>query len=807
MWGIMNYKKKVISINFSLYFTLLVIVYATIPVSLNAQTVLNITDEVRTDTSLTNTIVNIYGKSELHITDDTNPIPESVINLYSEDAWLFFNHIKPSHVRDSLLSKIKVSNQDAELGTNIRAVIFINGTVIIPHAAGYKPLTVYTDSLYSGESLEIRTKDYYLGPTTLSSMNDIISSFKLKRGYMATFAQDPSGGGFSKVYIAQDGDINIEKLPKELDDQVSFIRVMPWIWTNKKGYCGDYMRSPDTLGCSWYYDWGSTTASTSNVEFVPMHWGGYTSNINSRKDVTHTLGFNEPDHDDQANLTVDQAISKWPDLLRSGLRLGSPGPSDGGLNWLYNFIDRADALNYRVDFVAVHYYKGGWTVSQFYDWLKAIHERTGRPLWITEWNNGANWTCCDPTYEEQAQFIEEALAMFDTTRFIERYSIYNWVEDTRAVIVHPFTNPPVLTQAGVVYRDYQASMAYFDPGDIPVAPTNLVANAASSIQMDLSWTDNADNEAGFKIERKTDTTSFNKIARLGSDVTAYADKNLLSGTEYFYRITAYNAIGDSRYSNIASDTTTAGISILPRNGWKLHYVDSEELIGENGVATNAFDGNTNTFWHTEWYNSNPFYPHEIQIDLGNSYLVTGLLYLPRQDGNINGTIAGYEIYVSEDGTNWGDVVASGTWANNSEQKEVDFNSVDGRYVRLLAKSEVNGNEWASAAEINILVEGDISSVNDQLSDNNLPKSYSLGQNYPNPFNPATVIKFSVPRGQHVTLKVYDLLGREVATLVNEAKSAGTYTVEFDASQLTSGIYMYRIQAGKFSSTKKMILLR
>jgi hypothetical protein len=801
----MNYIKKAIIIQCLLFSSFLIILYVIIPVSLRAQTIINITDEVLTDTSLTNTIVNMYGKSELHLTDDTNPIPESMINLYSEDAWLFFDHIKPSFVRDSLLNQIKISDQDADVSSNVRVVIYLNGTVVIPHAPGYKPLTVYTDSLYGGESMQIRTKDYYWGPTTLSSMNDTISSFRLKRGYMATFAQDPSGGGFSKVYVAQDGDINIEKLPEELNDQVSFIRAMPWKWVNKKGFCGDYILSADTLGCSWYYDWGTSTASTNNVEFVPMHWGGYNSSINSRKDVTHTLGFNEPDHEDQANLTVDEAISKWPDLLRSGLRIGSPGPSDGGLNWLYNFIDKADALNYRVDFVAVHYYKGGWTVSQFYNWLKEVHERTGRPLWITEWNNGANWTCCDPTYEEQAQFITEALAMFDTTSFIERYSIYNWVEETRAVIAN--FRPYELTPAGVIYRDFQASMAYYDPGDIPVAPTDLEANAVSSIQIDLSWTDNADNEAGFKIERKTDTTSFEKIARIGSNVTTYADKNLVSGMEYYYRVTAYNAIGDSRYSNIASDTTIAGVSILPQNGWKLHYVDSEELTGENGTATNAFDGNTNTFWHTEWYNSTPVYPHEIQIDIGKSYPVTGLLYLPRQDGNINGTIAGYEIYVSEDDTNWGDAVASGTWANNSEQKEVDFNTVDGQYVRLLAKSEVNGNAWASVAEINILVEGDISSINENFDGSNLPGAFLLKQNYPNPFNPTTIIKFSVPRTQHVTLKVFDLLGREVATLMDEKKSAGIYRAEFNASFLPSGIYMYRIQAGTYSSTKKMILLR
>ncbi|HSL88319.1 MAG TPA: T9SS type A sorting domain-containing protein, partial [Ignavibacteriaceae bacterium] len=85
--------------------------------------------------------------------------------------------------------------------------------------------------------------------------------------------------------------------------------------------------------------------------------------------------------------------------------------------------------------------------------------------------------------------------------------------------------------------------------------------------------------------------------------------------------------------------------------------------------------------------------------------------------------------------------------------------------------------------------------------------YSLSQNYPNPFNPSTRIKYQVTGISRVSLKVYDILGREAATLVNEEKPAGTHQVTFDASSLASGIYFYKIQAGSFVETKKMILLR
>jgi len=89
----------------------------------------------------------------------------------------------------------------------------------------------------------------------------------------------------------------------------------------------------------------------------------------------------------------------------------------------------------------------------------------------------------------------------------------------------------------------------------------------------------------------------------------------------------------------------------------------------------------------------------------------------------------------------------------------------------------------------------------------LPAQFSLDQNYPNPFNPTTSIQYAVGSLQFVTLKVYDLLGNEVATLVNEEKSSGVYDVNFDAAGLSSGMYLYKLQAGSFTETKKMVLLR
>ena len=91
--------------------------------------------------------------------------------------------------------------------------------------------------------------------------------------------------------------------------------------------------------------------------------------------------------------------------------------------------------------------------------------------------------------------------------------------------------------------------------------------------------------------------------------------------------------------------------------------------------------------------------------------------------------------------------------------------------------------------------------------NEIPAKFSLSQNYPNPFNPTTTINYQLPVSGQVTLKVYDVLGREVESLVDKEQTTGTYSVTFNGNSLPSGVYLYRIQAGSFSQTKKLMLLK
>ncbi|MDO7845512.1 glycosyl hydrolase [Hymenobacter sp. M29] len=422
-----------------------------------------------TQTSITNSILSISGNSEYHITG-SNPLPGTMIDMQGEDVWLYFEGVKPSKFNQRLLAQVTVNGQRAQLDTTVRLVQYLQGCVLISQPGTYQPLEAFASANYGGSSMKFNQYDYYKTPE-LGAFNDNIGSFKLKKGYMATFAENQDGTGFSKVYIAPDNDVTINTLPLSLQGRTSLVRVLPWRWVSKKGWCSAPLLG-DSLHMTWNYNWNNNGNSTLDAEYVPIrqtqYWPAF-SITNAKKNVTHFLGFNEPNTASQSNMSVNQAIAAWPGLMQSGLRLGSPAPTDGGANWLYQFMDKADSAGYRVDFVAVHFYRGCQTPQQFYSFLKAIYDRTKRPIWITEWNNGANWTtstgCPKPTYAEQAAKIQGFVTMLDTARIVERYSLYQWVEDTRKLFVND-GDPTSITPAGIVYRDKISPMA-FNPNLVP----------------------------------------------------------------------------------------------------------------------------------------------------------------------------------------------------------------------------------------------------------------------------------------------------------------------------------------------------
>ena len=419
--------------------------------------------KVKSIETLTNQVVTVAGGSELHVTGKGDPINGSHFNFTAPDGWLFLTNVPPSKVVAGFLARMRVNGARAVLDENVRVAQYGSGSVVIPQGPDFPAMTVFDGKSLAGSALPLKCHVAY-DAEKLGAMKNSVRSFLLKRGYMATIAQNENGTGVSRNYVAQDHDLAISDLPAGLENGVHFIRIFPWRWVSKKGVAGDIWKN---LNVGWFYNWNINGNSSLDLEYVPIRqnrwWPGLKQDWKS-KGSTHLLGFNEPDRPDQSKMTVGEAIQTWPALLATGLRLGTPAPSDGGLPWLYEFIDKADAAGLRVDFVAVHYYRAvqdpgdaKLAADQFYRFLKGVHDRVKRPLWVTEWNNGANWTKAPkPTAKQQKEAIGEMIEMLDKTSFVERYAIYNWVEEERFVQ----NKDGSLSPAGEVYRDKASPLSH-----------------------------------------------------------------------------------------------------------------------------------------------------------------------------------------------------------------------------------------------------------------------------------------------------------------------------------------------------------
>ena len=191
-----------------------------------------------------------------------------------------------------------------------------------------------------------------------------------------------------------------------------------------------------------------------------------------------------------------------------------------------------------------------------------------------------------------------------------------------------------------------------------------------------------------------------------SNETCRLPVNVREATPYYVLVTARTDV-----QCLALSTTQDG-----EPGWinGSNYVTSSESEAASGNGLgNAFDGASDTIWHTSWSEGAPSYPHTISIDLGKTYDVNRIRYLPRQDGGVNGTIVGYELYISDNPDTYpAEPQIVGTWEDNQDEKVDRFDAVTGRFVKFVATHERGDNIWASAAELKFgfddgsVVEGD-----------------------------------------------------------------------------------------------------
>ncbi len=158
--------------------------------------------------------------------------------------------------------------------------------------------------------------------------------------------------------------------------------------------------------------------------------------------------------------------------------------------------------------------------------------------------------------------------------------------------------------------------------------------------------------------------------------------------------------------------------------------------------------------------------------------------------------SGFEVQKKRENVNWysiGFIKGSGTTQQNHNYSFTDYSVTAGKYSYRLKQVDYDGSyEYSDIVEVEL---------------NNLPNQFSLGQNYPNPFNPTTNFEFQIANSGFVNLKIFDVLGNKVETLVNEEKEPGLYKIKYNAIHLASGVYYYRLTANGFTDTKKFILLK
>lgn len=204
------------------------------------------------------------------------------------------------------------------------------------------------------------------------------------------------------------------------------------ILPNSKKGVGGRPEQTGALNVSWYYTWGPNrpTNTPSNVEFVPMDWGywggdntGYVNQMKNQFGVQNLLAFNEPDHTDQAHMSVQQAFDCWPSLQASGLNLISPACADDNDDWFQQFMNGVPANNLRLDAIAVHCYIRD--PIQFENYIINLHNwRWQYPIWITEFAP-TDWASpSGVTTAEAANFMKIVVPWLNGQWYVQRYAWY-----------------------------------------------------------------------------------------------------------------------------------------------------------------------------------------------------------------------------------------------------------------------------------------------------------------------------------------------------------------------------------------------
>ena len=519
-----------------------------------------------------------------YIITGTTPFADgAVVNIVNTDhAVVIFENIKPSIVIAQHLGGIQINGEAARNDVNCQVKMYAQGSIVFPYAKDIKPLTVYSEPNFGGESVNdfgLENSGGFMNTLTAAKLNNRIRSFKLKRGYMVTFALGTGGWGYSRCFIADQEDLEIATLPANMDSRISSYRVFKWQNAQKKGLASDTgSGSNGALNTSWCYTWSNGENRLPDTECVPNHiyedWPSPAS-IGGVTYACHMKTNNEPGNSaDDHPQDVNTVLNNWQNLMRTGMRLCSETSHDGSWNHLKQFISAIDSRGWRCDLLDLHCY---WASGSFWSLESYYADYGKRPIWISEfvwgasWNNNGIFSAAPDgknsfsTANQQANYngMKPILEYLNSLGCVERYAYWNSEADCSKI----YKNGQ-LSILGKYYSTMKSGLGYNPkyekiPTVVYTAPTGLEGTYdKTNMAYTLKWSDsNGDMADSMVVERKLPGESkYVQIATVplkdrnnGTGTTyTYTDTLSISGM-YLYRVGVYPIKAKAaKYSNEAS---------------------------------------------------------------------------------------------------------------------------------------------------------------------------------------------------------------------------------------------------------------
>ena len=528
--------------------------------------------------------VSLTADVDYHISGATPFTTTGSIDIVNTDhAVVIFDNLRPTEAK-AFLGYITINGADAKDGSNCQLKLYNRGSILLPYGGtAFRPLTVYDGDNFTGESYNTLTEGHSGGfmKDIPAAWNNRIKSFRLKRGYMVTFALKKGGYGYSRCFIAADNDLEVT-LPALMSGRISSYRIFKWYDASKKGIA-DWVDANicRTLGVTSTFTWSPGSSLLPDAECVPHHihesWPA-PSELGSVSYSCHMKTNNEPRNPDEKDgtWTMEQILANWEALMRTGLRLCSPSSWDGSDYWnatgfLADFLNEIDKRGWRCDIIDLH---GYWTEGSFETNPTNWANKFGRPVWITEWCWGASWNnngsfTSWATESSFANAIKTITNTLNKAAHVERYFYWNGENGNFPCRIYRSS----LTEAGEYYAQMDAGLAYSGYGNyVPAAPpTNTVTDLSGTFTATkkickLTWTNqNGDLSKSITVQRRIDggkwvnLTSYDGPASETTTKFTYND-TIDAGGQYTYRIV------DTLYTKKALISDTYVLSVAGTQG-------------------------------------------------------------------------------------------------------------------------------------------------------------------------------------------------------------------------------------------------